>query len=1292
MSGWASSDSSTSCGDSTGIKSGNGSLRISGWHCPHCRILWETDSRQGEARHRVATQGCCRPVPVAGEAYRTAKLLARDVRKPTATDRALRADERGQAAWNPASPGMDRGLVNSHEGASQSLTSASAPSSNSHSDGRRSHGQSPVWSTHEVAPRLGLVDCNTESGRRNEVLPLLNFNPVTVLGAASTEASLKLMDVAVGLRMLSNTRATALLQAVRDPEIQQILMDHPTPRQLFQSLSSDADTSPWMTVDVGQTAGVCQRFGYKPGTILFRYKDPECEARCLARAAAKLGYHLHTRPIPQGDDGEQGHPMQGQKAAEIWSAIGRFARAYSLDVSRLGFLMVLLWSDGTFVGRQGWVNGEQARISLQNAPLDFIRSDCGSRMVAIFPHVKVKGQMTEGDVHEVKEIISRECWVILMSSLAHSGAAAAAPEHASVGDIPSALGEGRFEEDLNLSCLMGTPTDMALTVALGVFQADMKEIWDRLGLTHKRPVHVVVPGSKQCHPSLLRSLVYEVDHQLDIPSDVGVLRTPSLQEEHVRLLRSAEGNERGMKARRQSIRSQCGQRLPYKNFLNDMPWGRHTVVIEEGVGDDTTRPQGHQDGMEAVSSSDLLHEYYKGLFEHLLAKVQAYTECALHQHHHYSKARAKEAWSTVSDRMRTWGRDCLSGTDIEVPSDLTRQVSQTNGEELKGISRVLAGALHGICPNDNVVKLVYLFQLSSYEREASVFTTGELEEQSRHTVAFCLGLGALHKHLFGCLPQVPKMVESALSAWDALRHGSVAYRNVMVMEKTQADLKEGLGSGPRNMPSKCSEVACQFVNFLQQQKVVAHCQARSRTLSLLGQLDPGTFGHLSAGSAYRRRVLSASNAGCVPPRMVLEDLVNTARSVRLEMSRQRYKPERVVTSVPDRVFTARRTCSSKHGKGFKLNLGDIAAHKDDLQHPAHGVLQRGYALDGRAGRSFKQVPDVLVREAQCMGLLTTPLAGVAQDYRSHPDSTLTIIPQVTAYDMRDPTSPGPAITIKGHPALGVRGEREHYCAYPQFVRVDNTASGGLYNRSYVGMALVIVRLCGRTSRIWRSAVEECVSNMLHSPEGFMNARRVRENRTVQQALRIERDASVDFQEDYQASVEDWALRLGPAVQAPREIDQYYVLLHKYDEVWGGGHSRGNVGLAGPVGQPLWEPSYSANRQPRVQAVPLGAVDGRAPMFYEFQRGSTRQHQSGRAYMLSLTSNTCPVSDPPWLGQFVSELLDDADDALFAGEAPLHHLGAPEQDSSRGTTSHEDDDSPQVGQARKRRRLPGDRLL
>ena len=106
-------------------------------------------------------------------------------------------------------------------------------------------------------------------------------------------------------------------------------------------------------------------------------------------------YGFKPGTIPHGSDGEQGHPMQGEKAAEIWDAIQRFARSYGLQADRLGFLMMLLWSDGTFVGCQGWVNGEQARMSLQSAPMEFIRSDCGSRMVAIFPHLKVRGEMTK---------------------------------------------------------------------------------------------------------------------------------------------------------------------------------------------------------------------------------------------------------------------------------------------------------------------------------------------------------------------------------------------------------------------------------------------------------------------------------------------------------------------------------------------------------------------------------------------------------------------------------------------------------------------------------------------------------------------------------------------------------------------------------------------------------------------------------------------------------------------------------------------------------------------------------
>ena len=89
-----------------------------------------------------------------------------------------------------------------------------------------------------------------------------------------------------------------------------------------------------------------------------------------------------------------------------------------------------------------------------------------------------------------------------------------------------------------------------------------------------------------------------------------------------------------------------------------------------------------------------------------------------------------------------------------------------------------------------------------------------------------------------------------------------------------------------------------------------------------------------------------------------------------------------------------------------------------------------------------------------------------------------------------------------------------------------------------------------------------------------------------------------------------------------------------------------------MGQPLWEPSYRLNRMPRVQVVPLGAVEGRAPMFYEFVGGSYVKAAGGHAFMLSMTSNSCPVADPHWLPSFVQALLVNATEALFGAEPPL----------------------------------------
>ena len=53
------------------------------------------------------------------------------------------------------------------------------------------------------------------------------------------------------------------------------------------------------------------------------------------------------------------------------------------------------------------------------------------------------------------------------------------------------------------------------------------------------------------------------------------------------------------------------------------------------------------------------------------------------------------------------------------------------------------------------------------------------------------------------------------------------------------------------------------------------------------------------------------------------------------------------------------------------------------------------------------------------------------------------------------------------------------------------------------------------------------------------------------ALQLEKDPVSDFAEDYQAVVEDWALCLGPDMKAPHRLQQYYVIIHKYDEVWEG---------------------------------------------------------------------------------------------------------------------------------------------
>ena len=1256
----------------------------SGWYCPQCKILWETEARQGEARHRVATKGYCRPVPVAGVAYHLSRSAAREIRGPGP----CREEGAHSEPDTPVAPATDwwdgtpsvadmraigqAVVTDSDVARTEGAQTVSAPSA--------SH---PACMNQDHQPEVTGDNC----GPGPELVSLLNFSPITMLGAAGSEESMKLMDVAVGLRLLSQRRAAALLQAIADPAIQRILAQHRTPRSLFKAVSSNCETTPWQTVDAGVASGVCQKYGFKQSTIMFRYKDPVAESRCLARAAARLGYHLHTRPILPGENGDEGHPMQGEKAAEIWSAIQRFSLAYGLGGCHLGFLMVLLWSDGTFVGRQGWVNGEQARISIQNAPLEFIRSDCGSRMVAIFPHVKAKGEMSEHDLRAAKAQVARTCWVLLLSELSKVGprAPAPSPDESSGASTASALAEGRFEQDPALARLLGMPEDAAMTVALGVFQADMKEIWDRLGLTHKRPVHVVVPERRQGDPALLRALLYVQGQDLSIPPSMGCLRTSALQQEHVRKLALAQGTERGKRSRRDVIRIECGQSEPYINLFDRMPWGRYRVVVESEVGDDTMEPQGLQDGMEAVSSSDLLHEFYKGLLEHLLMKVKAYTECSLHQHHKLSKTRAADAWSTVTDRMRSWGRDCLSGADIQIPSDLTRQLSQTNGEELKGISRVLGGALSGICRNENVIRLVYLFQLCSYERESTVFTRTELEDQSRHIVAFCLGLGSLHKQLTGGTPQIPKMVQAALSTWDALRHGSVAYRNMMVLEKTQADLKEGLGAGPRNMPTKCSEVAAEFVDFLQQHKLVAHCRARQRTLQLLTELDPATFSHIHPEGGCHRvgRILSPVNIGTAPPVLELECLSDVDPTDRLQVQLQRENAVKQASVVPAQAFRVRRTCSGKHGKGFKLWLGDFISAQDNFDSPMHGVLRMGYGLHGRDGRSFRQVPGALIREARCNGLVVECRSTGGTELRADPEAFISILPQASRFDLRDPTCPGSPITIKGHPAIGLKGHREHYCSEPQFVLIDNSAAGVEYNRLYVGKTLVIARMHGRTSQDWRADVHDRVQDMLRRPQHYVQCKLQRARRTMRAGLQLERNPALDLAEDYQVAVDEWAQRVGVSSKAPKVVDQYYVVIHKYDEVWGGPQHRCNEGLASPVGHKLWEPSYLHNHKPRVQAVPLGAVVGKAPMFYAFEGSTTVRASSGRVYMFSMASNSCPVPQPPWLRAFVDEVIRDPDHAMFGSEAPL----AVDGDSTvvGSGIQDEDVDAPPPPQPKRRQR-------
>ena len=136
------------------------------------------------------------------------------------------------------------------------------------------------------------------------------------------------------------------------------------------------------------------------------------------------------------------------------------------------------------------------------------------------------------------------------------------------------------------------------------------------------------------------------------------------------------------------------------------------------------------------------------------------------------------------------------------------------------------------------------------------------------------------------------------------------------------------------------------------------------------------------------------------------------------------------------------------------------------------------------------------------------------------------------------------------------------------------------------------------------------------------------------------------------AVDEWAQRVGVSSKAPKVVDQYYVVIHKYDEVWGGPQHRCNEGLASPVGHKLWEPSYMHNHKPRVQAVPLGAVVGKAPMFYAFEGSTTVRASSGRVYMFSMASNSCPVPQPPWLRAFVDEVIRDPDHAMFGSEAPL----------------------------------------
>ena len=49
---------------------------------------------------------------------------------------------------------------------------------------------------------------------------------------------------------------------------------------------------------------------------------------------------------------------------------------------------------------------------------------------------------------------------------------------------------------------------------------------------------------------------------------------------------------------------------------------------------------------------------------------------------------------------------------------------------------------------------------------------------------------------------------------------------------------------------------------------------------------------------------------------------------------------------------------------------------------------------------------------------------------AHKEASFTILPQMSFFDMSDPTSHGPPVMIKGHPMLGLSREREHFVLHP----------------------------------------------------------------------------------------------------------------------------------------------------------------------------------------------------------------------------------------------------------------------